>query len=97
MYARVTTVQILPGKLDLAINLFRDSVVPAAAEQPGYLGHYLLTDREHDKAISISLWGTEVDMMAGETSGHYLQQLLKFKDLFAEPPGRQDYEVSVQP
>ena len=33
MYARVTIVQVLPGKMDEAIDIFRDSVVPAAKEQ----------------------------------------------------------------
>jgi len=97
MYARVTIVQVLPGKMDEAIGIFRDSVVPAAKEQKGHKGHYLLTERKNGKGISISLWETEADMTAGESSGHYRQQLAKFKDIFAAPPVREDYEVSVQP
>jgi heme-degrading monooxygenase HmoA len=97
MYARVTLVRILPGKMDEAIGIFRDSVVPAAQQQEGHKGHYLLTDRKNSKGISISLWETEADMTAGETSGHYLQQLAKFKGIFAAPPVREDYEVSAQP
>jgi heme-degrading monooxygenase HmoA len=49
------------------------------------------------KGISISLWETEADLTAGESSGHYLAQLAKFKDIFAAPPVRENYEVSVQP
>jgi len=40
MYARVTIVQVLPGKMDEAIGIFRDSVVPAANLQKGHKGHY---------------------------------------------------------
>ena len=97
MYAGVVVVQILPGKMDEAIGVFRDSVVPAAKEQKGHKGHYLLSDRKSGKSISISLWETEADMTATKTSGHYQQQLAKFKDIFAAPPVREDYEVSVQP
>ncbi len=97
MYARVTIVQIRPGKMDEGIGVFRDSVVPAAKHQKGHIGHYLLTERKSGKGISISLWETEADMTAGESSGHYQQQLAKFKDIFAAPPVREDYEVSVQP
>ena len=97
MYARVTSVQVLPDKFDEAIGIFRESVIPAANQQKGHKGHYLLTDRKNSKAISISLWETEADMVAGETSGHYLQQLAKFKGIFAAPPVREDYEVSAQP
>ena len=97
MYARVTLVQILPGKIDEAIGVYRESVVPAAKQQKGHKGHYLLTDRKNSKGISISLWETEADMTADETSGHYKQQVAKFKDMFAAPPVREAYEVSVQP
>ena len=96
MFARVTIAQVLPGKEDEAIGIFRDSVVPAAKEQKGHKGHYLLSDRKSGKSISISLWETEADMTAGESSGYYQQQVAKFKDLFGAPPAREAYEVSVQ-
>lgn len=96
MYAGVVVVQIQPGKMDEAIRIYRDSVVPAAKQQKGYKAHYLLTDRKNGKGISIALWETEADMTATKTSGHYQQQLAKFKDIFAAPPVREDYEVSVQ-
>jgi heme-degrading monooxygenase HmoA len=96
MNARVTIVQILPGKIDEAISVYRDSVVPAAKQQKGYKGVYLLTDRNTGKGISVALWETEADMTAGETSGYYQQQLAKFKDIFGAPPVREAYEVSVQ-
>ena len=97
MNARVTPVQIVPGKLDEAVSLYRDSVVPAAKQQKGFRGLYLLTltDRNAGKGISITLWETEADMIAGENSGYYQQQLAKFKDVFSAPPVREAYEVSV--
>ena len=96
MYARVTIVQIQPGKTDEAIGIYRDSVVPAAKQQKGFKGLHLLTDRNTGKGISVVLWETEAEMKAGESSGWYQQQLAKFKDLFGAPPVRELYEVSVQ-
>lgn len=97
MHARVTLVQILPAKIDERISVYRDFVVPAAEQQKGHKGHYLLMDLANCRGISISLWETETDMMAGETSGHYQQQLARFKGIFAAPPVREAYEVSVHP
>jgi heme-degrading monooxygenase HmoA len=97
MHARVTIVQFLPGKTDEGIAIYRDSVVPAAKQQKGCKGLYLLTDRKVGKGISIALWETEANMLAGESSGYYQQQLAKFKDIFGAPPVRESYEVSVQP
>ena len=96
MYARVTIVQIQPGKVDEATRIYRDSVVPAAKQQKGFKGIYMLTDRNTGKGISIALWETEADMKAGESSGFFQQQLAKFKDIFGAPPVREAYEVSVQ-
>ena len=96
MYARVTIVQIQPGKVDEATRIYRDSVVPAAKQQKGFKGIYMLTDRNTGKGISIALWQTEADMKAGESSGYFQQQLAKFKDIFGAPPVREQYEVSVQ-
>ena len=97
MYARVTITQTLLSKIDESIGIYRDSVVPAAKQQKGCKGTYLLTDRKTGKALSIALWETEADMMAGENSGYYKQQVAKFKDLFSAPPVREAYEVSVNP
>ena len=96
MYARVTIIQLLPGKTDEGIAIFRDSVVPAAMQQKGYKGAYLLSDRKMGKGMSITFWETETDLTAGESSGFYQQQVAKFKDLLGAPPVREAYEVSVQ-
>jgi len=36
-------------------------------------------------------------MVGGETSGHYQQQFAKLKGMFAVPPVREAYEVTLQP
>ena len=96
MNARVTIVQVLPDKMDETIGIYLDSVLPFAKQQKGCQGVYMLTDRNTGKGISITLWDTEADMTAGESSGDYQQQLAKFKDTFGAPPVREAYEVSVQ-
>jgi heme-degrading monooxygenase HmoA len=96
MYARIATVQIQPGKLDEAIRIFRDSVVPAARQQKGFKSIVLLTDRNTGKGISIGTWETEADMIANEASGYLQEQFAKFSSVFAAPPVREHFEVSVQ-
>ncbi|MDX9955420.1 MAG: hypothetical protein RBT75_15075 [Anaerolineae bacterium] len=97
MYARVTFVQTPLDKVDEAISIMRDHVVPASEQEKGFHGFYALADRETGKGISIFLWETEADMIAAESSGFYLQQLARFKGVFSAPPVRELYEVSVKP
>ena len=96
MYARVTTTQVQPEKTEETVSLFRDSVIPAAKQQQGFKGALLLTDPNTGKGVSITLWETEDNMRAGETSGYYQEQVAKFAQVFTGPPIREVYEVSVQ-
>ena len=97
MYARVSIGQMPPAKADEGVGIYRDSVLPAAKQQKGFKGLYVLTDRKTGKGLTIALWETEADMTASETSGYYQQQVAKFKDLVGAPPAREGYEVSIAP
>ena len=95
MYCRAVTVQLLPGKTQEAIDLYEKSVVPVAKQQNGFRGAYLMTDAATGKGISISVWDTQDDMVLGERSGYYQQQLAKFRTLFAADPVTERYELAV--
>ncbi len=89
MYARVTTRQIEPGKIDEAIGIYRDTVVPAVRQQQGSKGGLVMTDRSAGKVMAISLWETEADLRAYEPSGA--------PDALSQgAPVREVYEVGVE-
>src|SRR5215210_7367254 len=96
MNARVVSIQIQPGKTNEAVSIYQDSVVPAAKQQKGFKSALLLTDSTTGKGFSITLWETEADMTASEASGYYQAQIAKFGGVFAAPPVREQYEVSIQ-
>ena len=96
MHARTGSSQMKPGKMDEAIGLYRDSVVPILEEQKGFEGLYWLTDRNTDKYTVMTLWETEADMKATETSGLLQEVIAKFGNLVAAPPTIEHYEVSFQ-
>ena len=96
MFARLVLLQVNPEKVDETINIYGESVVPAAKSQKGYKGIYMLVDRKTGKSVSISLWDSEEDAIANEQSGYYQEQIDKFKDVFTAPPVKEGYEVAVQ-
>ena len=96
MHARVITSQLQPGKTDEAIALWRDSVAPSLKQTKGFKGAYLVGDRNSGKGATITLWETEADAMAMDTSGQYQQTIAMFAALFAAPPAREQYEVLLQ-
>lgn len=96
MYARVGTAQDQPGKMDDAIRIYRDSVVPAQKQQKGFKGSLFLTDRHTGRSISISLWETEADLEASMNNGFYQEQVAKFAQDFEAKPVWEEFDVSVQ-
>jgi quinol monooxygenase YgiN len=95
MYARVVTVMIKHGKKAEGIQLFNEVLIPSARQQPGFKGARLLTDERTGKALLVTIWESEADLIASETSGYFSEQVAKFAPLFASAPVREVYELSV--
>ena len=55
MYARVSTAEVQPGRLDELLSVSRDSVLPAAQQQQGFRGGLWLTDPHTNKAMIVTL------------------------------------------
>jgi len=94
MHARVILGRVKLDKQDEAIRIYKESVEPAAKEQKGFKSMNLLTDPDTNKFISITIWETKNDMIAGESSGYLQKQLEKIAALFVGPPTIQHYIVS---
>ena len=96
MFARTTLAEIdtLRIGIDLAVERFRDLVVPALEEQEGFEGFYLLTTPQ-GKGLVLTFWADEAAAEASVASGHYADQLEKFVTFFGAPPGREHYEVAL--
>ena len=96
MKARVFSVILQPGKLDELTDGVHEVVRTVAKQQPGFKNALLLTDSSTNKAIYISFWETEADLMASEASGYVREQLAKVMPLLIAAPVQEIYEVSVQ-
>lgn len=95
MFARVTVMQGKPEHSVDAAKIFAESVIPAAKAQRGFKGAYFLTDPATGKGMSVTLWETEADLTAGESSGYFKEQTAKFAPLLAGPPTREVLVVAA--
>jgi heme-degrading monooxygenase HmoA len=96
MIARATMAELDPVRMsvDEAVELFRESVVPALHEQPGYEGVYVLVSPE-GQALVLTFWESEEAADAGLAGSRsfYSEQVEKFVTLYRAPPGRETYDV----
>ena len=93
MYARVIQVPIKPGAMDDALNIF-ESVAQEAAQQSGFVDFMVLADRTNNAMVVVSLWASEADAIARDSSGFAQQQIAKFGELVTGPPDIRILEVA---
>lgn len=96
MHAGALSFRVAPGKAEEAVLSYLNSVVPKMWEQRGFRGGLDLSNLEVDEGYTITLWETEEDAEAYESSGVYREQVAKLGDTLAEPPSRKAYEVCIQ-
>ncbi len=72
MYARVSTAEVHPGRMEEVISVMKDSILPAAKWQQGYD-----PNPETNEAIVVTLCESREAPESGEASGYYREQLGK--------------------
>jgi len=95
MYAQIISISIKPDKIDEFQELYEEYINPEIKTQKGYKNFYLLIDRENSKALSITLWDSQVDAEASEEVNLYLEQRASYP-LYSESPVREGFEVAVK-
>lgn len=93
MFARLTRGQVRIDRVEHAVKVIKESIVPATQMQLGYKGFYLFLNRKTGEGITLSLWDNEEDAIASEENHHYQEQLIKLMNHFTGPPVREGYEV----
>ena len=88
MYAGFNHRQIPPGRMDEALQTYRDSTIPANQTQSGFKSGLILADRSAGKIITIGMWETKA-ALSGRTLTNSVDHIS------GGPPVREVYEVSV--
>jgi heme-degrading monooxygenase HmoA len=96
--ARVTTIKLNPdsAQQEAASAFFQEKIVPAAREQAGFAGMYLLSAAGQGKGLIVSLWDTAGDLEASYASGFLTKQLKQFDEFLGAPPTVALYDVTAQ-
>ena len=94
MHASVATAQIQSGKMDETIRVFQE--IASEIQIPGMKGSYLLTDRETNTVMTVTLYETEADANAVEASAKFQEGVGRLAGVMDGQPTRKIYEVSIQ-
>ncbi len=73
MYARVTTVQSPPERVDDATRHIRENLLPQLQQQDGFKGFIGLGDRQSGKVLGVVLWESEEALRASDEAASRLR------------------------
>jgi hypothetical protein len=96
MLARVTTLEVQPGKMDEAQRILRESILPALRQQPGSAGIISLEQPESSRAMVIAFWESQEALDAADAQGFWQSQVAQTIFLMASVPTREVYQVALR-
>ena len=96
MFARVSTIQGKPERVEDGIRNFREKVMPAVQQMAGFNGAYLLVERKNGKSVVIALWDTEKNLQASAAAADRPRAQASQTAAASKPPVVENYEVAVQ-
>jgi heme-degrading monooxygenase HmoA len=96
VYARIITSQLKPGTLQEATSIWRESIVPSLKNTQGFRGGYMNSDPHTGKGMVVTLWETQADANAMNSSGQYQESIALFANLLESKPNLELLEVTVQ-
>ena len=98
MFARVTTFEGAPDRVDELARYAAERVLPALSELDGFNGLLRLTERQKGMVLAVSLWETEeamraseeaVDQIRSEAASETIAGVDRYEVTFGEVRGRQ--------
>ena len=93
MYARTTTVQADPQRMDEGIRNIRDEVMPAVTGMPGCMGLSMLCDRDSGRCIVTTSWDSEESMSASREAVRAMRE--RASDVMGGTFDVQEWEIAV--
>jgi len=96
MYTRAITLPLKTAKVDAAIGVFEKTIAPMFQQKKGFQGGYLVGDRNNGKAVSITVWDTEANASALDSSGFYKEWVGMLDEYLSSPAIREQDEVYLR-
>jgi hypothetical protein len=82
VFCRVTHVQAPEGRVHDGLKLWYDNVLPVTKAREGFKGALSMVDFDSGKALSITFWEGETEMLASTEAEYHKQAMQRFGEFF---------------
>jgi heme-degrading monooxygenase HmoA len=95
MHARMSTIQMDPGRIDETISQFEEQDLPTLKQMDGFKGFTMHVDRSSGKVIGIAYWDSKEQMDASEEAVTSIRQRVADTGGATAAPAVERFEVAL--
>ena len=95
MFCRVTHVQAPEGKVREGLQLWYENILPITKARHGFRGAISMVDFESGKALSITFWEGEEDLIASTEAEYHRQAVARFGEFFEEAHEPENFHMHM--
>ncbi len=95
MHSIVLSARVRPGKMEKAVEICRDSIMPAIKRHRGNTGFFVVSGYKDNELLAFTLWESEEKKLEVERNGFLDQQMAKLTNVLAEPANGSNYELRL--
>lgn len=95
MYARVTTFNLEISKRKEAVEIYENSIIPAAEKQDGFKSACFFVNKNAGKFVSVTMWDSMDHAVANQRSGYFQTQIDKLAHLQVVVPEIEGFDVGA--
>lgn len=95
MFCRVTHVQAPEGRVQEGLELWYANVLPVTKAREGFKGALSLVDFDSGKALSITFWEGETEMLASTEAEYHKQAIKRFGEFFENAHEPENFELNL--
>jgi hypothetical protein len=95
MFCRVTHVQAPEGKVREGLELWYENILPITKAREGFRGAISMVDVESGKALSITFWEGEEDLLASTEAEYHKQAVARFSEFFEEAHEPENFRMHM--
>jgi hypothetical protein len=91
----VTYVQAPEGRVHEGLRLWYDNVLPVTKAREGFKGALSLVDHDSGKALSITFWEGESEMLASTEAEYHKQAVERFGEFFTNAHDPENFQLHL--
>jgi len=95
VFCRVTHVQAPEGRVQEGLQLWYDNVLPVTKAREGFRGALSLVDFESGKALSITFWEGEEDLIASTEAEYHKKAIERFGEFFENAHEPENFQLNL--